>query len=150
MRQDAAIRGPIVQAVRVSRDGVGGARHDFTYCVIETSDRGDKRSMPRRRTRLRSGKVLDPRNAFLIECQIYDRSGKGARIRLLADIPVPNTIRLYEDSPERLIDAIVVWRRDREIGLCFAPSAQTRKITQSQLTHLRGRYYAIGARTGRL
>jgi hypothetical protein len=137
-------RGPLLEAVKVGCRDLGGRRGDVAYCVIETRTNGDKRSTPRRRTRLRSGKILDPRNAFLIECQIYDRSENGARLRLVANIPMPGKIRLYEDAPERLTDAFVVWRKNGEVGICFASCVHSRKITPAQLACLRGRYYAAG------
>ena len=116
----------------------------FAYCVTFAKS-VDRRSSGRRRTRLRSGKLLDLHNAFLIECQIFDRSHKGARVRLCADIQAPNAIRLYEDFPERLLDARVVWRKKRELGLRFVRPLAPRVISRTQLTCLRGRYYAIDA-----
>jgi len=101
----------VIDAIKLVRPGDGDPLADFTYCVVKPKDAGDKRSAPRRRTRLRSGKLLDPRNALLIDCQIYDRSEKGARIRLIGECPVPRSIRLYEESPERLLEANVVWRK---------------------------------------
>jgi hypothetical protein len=129
----------VIDAIKLIRPGDGDPRADFTYCVVKPKT-GDKRSARRRRTRLRSGKLLDPRNALLIDCQIYDRSEKGARIRLIGECPVPRSIRLYEESPERLLEANVVWRKDREIGLCFTPNAQPRSISKAQLAHLRGHF----------
>ncbi|HUZ90654.1 MAG TPA: hypothetical protein VMU78_01950 [Methylocella sp.] len=95
-------------AIKLARLGEGDARRNFTYCVVKAKDAGNRRLARRRRTRLRSGKLLDPRNALLIDCQIYDRSEKGARIRLIGDTPVPIKIRFYEESPERLLEAKVV------------------------------------------
>lgn len=141
--QNAGVARAMLDAIKVDRPEDGDARQNCTYYVAETRNSSDKRSTPRRRTRLRSGKVLDHRNAFLIECQIFDRSEKGARIRLVEDIWAPGNIRLFEDAPQTLIDAIVVWRKDREIGLCFNPCAQSRGITKAQLACLRGRYYAV-------
>ena len=46
----------------------------------------DKRIYPRRRTRLRSGKVTDRDGRFLAECQIYDRSPNGARLRVTTNL----------------------------------------------------------------
>ena len=94
----------MIDAIKLIRPGDGDPRADFTYCVVKPKATGDKRSARRRRTRLRSGKLLDPRNALLIDCQIYDRSEKGARIRLIGECPVPRSIRLYEESPERLLE----------------------------------------------
>ncbi len=143
-QQNKSADRPLIDAIKRDRPGDGGARHDFTYCEVKPKDAGDKRSAPRRRTRLRSGKLLDPRNALLIDCQIYDRSEKGARIRLIGECPVPRSIRLYEESPERLLEANVIWRKDREIGLCFTPNAQPSSISKAQLAHLRGHFYRAG------
>jgi len=134
-------KGPVIDAIKLDRPGDCGPRPDFAYYVVKTCDAGDQRLAHRRRTRLRSGKVLDPCNAFLSECQIYDRSETGARIRLSGDRPVPSWIRLYEDWPERLLEAHVVWRKGREMGLCFNLSAEPRRISRTQLAFLRGRFY---------
>jgi hypothetical protein len=64
-------------------------------------------------------------------------------VRLLADIPARTMIRLYEDDPERMLDARVGWRRGRELGLCFVPRRGARRISRTALTCLRSRYYAI-------
>ncbi len=130
-----------IDAVKVARLGEAIAP-EFAYCV-ELGESGERRSAKRRRTRLRSGKILDLHNGFLIECQIYDRSNNGARVRLLADVSAPVAIRLYEDCPERLLDARVVWRRDHEIGLRFIERPGPRRLSRTQLTCLRGRYYAL-------
>ena len=105
---------------------------------------GDKRSLPRHRTRLRSGKVLNLANRYLVECQIHDRSPRGARLRLLGDVVVPDALRLYDDAAASVADADVVWRKDREIGLVFADGKRARDISRAQLAGLRGKYYAAG------
>lgn len=94
VRQDTAIGGLLVEAVKVDRHDGGGRTPEFIYCVIETANGDERRSMRRLRTRLQSGKILKSHNAFLIEYQIYDRSEQGARIRLLADILASTSIRL--------------------------------------------------------
>lgn len=142
--EDAIPRGSLVTALKVADLDEARVAQSFAYCVtIAKSD--DRRSARRRRTRLRSGKLLDLHNAFLIECQIFDRSHNGARVRLFADVQAPNAIRLYEDFPERLLDARVVWRKQRELGLQFVRPLASRVIGRTQLTCLRGRYYAIDA-----
>ena len=55
-------------------------------------------------------------------------------------------IRLYEDDPERLRDARIVWRKDCELGLCFVPRSGGRRISRTQLTCLRTRYVMLCAR----
>ena len=129
--------GPVFEAARVVDLGVGRAAADFAYSVRPAAQNADRRSARRRRTRLRSGKILDLGNGFIIECQIYDRSEKGVRVRLLADIPARPVIRLYEDDPERLCDARIVWRKDFELGLCFIRRYGAHKISRTQLTCLR-------------
>ncbi len=135
--------GPVFEAAKVADLGRGRAAADFAYSVRIIAKDADRRSAQRRRTRLRSGKILDLGNGFMIECQIYDRSDEGVRVRLLADIPAQSVIRIYEDDPERLRDARVVWRKDFELGLCFIRRVGARAISRTQLTCLRGRYYAM-------
>ncbi len=135
----------LVEALKVGELHTGDAASGFAYSVNAPAKSADRRLARRRRTRLRSGKILDLHNAFLIECQIYDRSSQGARVRLLADTPAPAEVRLYEDHPERLLDARIVWRKNQEIGLRFEKSPAARKISRTQLTCLRNRYYALGS-----
>lgn len=139
--QNGSGKRPVIDAVKFTHAADGSARGAFTYYVVKTKDAGDRRSARRRRTRLRAGKVLDPGNTLLIDCQIYDRSETGARIRLTGDNPVPSKIRLYEEWPEKLIEAHVVWRKNREIGLRFNTAAPPRWISKAQLAHLRGNFY---------
>ncbi|PNG27958.1 PilZ domain-containing protein [Methylocella silvestris] len=119
------------------------AKGDFAYCVCPPKNDADRRGAPRRRTRLRSGKLLDKNNRFLIECQIRDRSDGGARLRLFSDIPPVAAIRLYEDCPERLLDAEIVWRKEDELGVRFVARRRARAIGKTALSCLRNRYYAI-------
>ena len=142
--EEAIPRASLVTALKVADLSEALVAQSFAYCVtIAKSD--DRRSAGRRRTRLRSGKLLDLHNVFLIECQIFDRSHKGARVRLFADVQAPNAIRLYEDFPERLLAARVVWCKQRELGLRFVRQLAPRVISRTQLTCLRGRYYATDA-----
>lgn len=142
--QKQVIGGRLHEAVKIGRLDRNDLRHEFAYCVTETKESDDRRSMRRRRTRLRSGKILDIRNVFLIECQIYDRSDTGARLRLVGDISLPSRIRLYEDASERLFDAAIAWRKGRVIGICHTVDNQARPITRPQLAYLRSQYYAAG------
>ncbi|WOJ88670.1 PilZ domain-containing protein [Methylocapsa polymorpha] len=135
--------GRLHEAVKIGYLHRSDLRHEFVYTVIDAKERGDRRSMRRRRTRLRSGKILDLRNAFLIECQIYDQSDKGARLRLVRELSLPSKIRLYEDASEQLFDAVIVWRKSPEIGICRTADNQARPITRPQLACLRGGFYAV-------
>ncbi len=131
-------KGPILRTAKISP---GGSRIDeVTYYAVQTAAPGERRLSQRRRTRLRSGRIVDPRSAYLIECQIYDWSGTGARLRLFDTVSVPGRIQLFEDISERMINAMIVWRRRREIGLYFFPPAHKVNLTQAQLACLRSGY----------
>ena len=103
----------------------------------------EKRSRERRRTRLRSGKVLDLSNQFIIECTVHDRSVRGARIRLPTSVRVPQTLRLYDDERRTLTTAAIAWRRNLELGLYYLREADESRITIAELDALARHYYAI-------
>jgi hypothetical protein len=102
----------------------------------------DKRIYPRRRTRLRSGKITDRDGRFLTECQIYDRSPNGARLRLTTATPVPDRVLVFDDELSSLSAATVAWRRANELGVRFMlifDADLARRVTKK----LSGKYYAI-------
>jgi hypothetical protein len=116
----------------------------ITYTVVEKSAKaGDKRTEMRRRTRLRSGKVLDAKNKFLIECQVHDRSSSGARLRLVANVSAPARLRLFEDETKTIRDARVVWRRNQELGVRFVQQSSAELALGARRAALAGKYYAI-------
>src|SRR5271163_2477485 len=116
MRQAAKGAGPLsLDAIKVpaSAFGPGSA---VTYTIIDKSaDTSEKRREMRRRTRLRSGKVLDANNRFLAECQVHDRSQRGARLRLVANLFMPTRLRLFDDETGTVRDARLIWRRNHEL-----------------------------------
>lgn len=114
---------------------------ECTYAVIDTPAR-DKRSRPRQRTRLRTGKILDRDGRFLTECLIYDRSEHGGRLRLPAGVGLPPAIQLYDDQNATLLQADVVWRTGREAGLTFRAAPATAR-TRALEAEMRRRYYAV-------
>ena len=142
-KHDIHAKGPILRAAKISpgESGIsfnGTANFDeVTYYAVRTAALRERRVSPRRRTSLRSGKVVDPRSAYLIDCQIYDWSGTGARLRLFDNISVPGRIQLFEDISERMINAMIVWRRRREIGIYFIPYARNVNLTKAHLACLR-------------
>ena len=136
-------RGPVFDAAPLPGGLVSPDAPAFAYSVRLVDNGGDRRLARRSRTRLRSGKILDIANEFLIECQVYDRSDYGARVRLGSDIPPQAALRLYEDDPERLRDVRIVWRSGAELGLSFIRRQGVRRITRIQLICLRDRFYAV-------
>jgi hypothetical protein len=144
MRHAAKSAGPIsLDAIKVPAAAFGpGAA--LTYTVIEKpADKGEKRGETRRRTRLRSGKILDARNKFLVECQVYDRSARGARLRLVANIFMPPRLRLFDDETKLVCDARVIWRRNHELGVSFATRSNADDLRPSERAALAGKFYAV-------
>jgi hypothetical protein len=103
----------------------------------------DKRIRPRRRTRLRSGKILDARNRFVIECLVHDRSADGARLRLMRPVPLPPRFRLYDDGDASLAAVEIVWRRGHDVGVRFREEAGPVALTRSERIALGAKFYAV-------
>jgi hypothetical protein len=126
---------------------VADIRSYVTYSVIEPASkrlrRGDKRITARRRTRLRTGKITDLMNRFIVECQLYDCSVSGARIRLMADLRIPNWVRFYNDELRTLDTAEVMWRDKLEVGLRFMPKEPLSRSDRDAIAALGGKYYAL-------
>jgi len=101
----------------------------------------NRRKAPRRRTRLRSGKISTLGNRFLTECLIFDRSASGARVRLAGRMRLPEHIYFFDDERDTLHVAHVVWQKDGQAGLHFA----TGKGARDGRAHaaLSGKYYAL-------
>jgi len=103
----------------------------------------DKRAARRHRTRLRSGKILDAGNKFLVECVVHDRSDEGARLRIVENVALTPPIRLFDDEQGTVHDVSIVWRRGQDLGVRYVPGCGTAPPTEAQLRELRGKYYAI-------
>jgi hypothetical protein len=116
-----------------------------TYMVVEKkAQAGEKRAEMRKRTRLRSGKILDTKNKFLIECQVHDRSPQGARLRLVANVSAPSRIRLFDDESKIVRDARVVWRNNQELGVRFMATIKADALRPADRAALDGnKYYAV-------
>lgn len=121
----------------------GGA---ITYCVIpsppSSTENAEKRHQKRRRTRLRSGKILDKGNGFLIDATIIDRSNGGLRLRLARDCALPETIRLFDDETELVLGVRLVWRRRALIGVQLDPGGPL-PASPREIAALRGKFYAM-------
>src|SRR3954451_8384087 len=92
------------------RDEVGQEQPAFTYRVLRPScGLAEKRTKPRTRTRLRTGKIVDDQNGFLTECRFHDRSQSGARLELIRAIELPNGLRMFEDGTGLLFAIRPVW-----------------------------------------
>ena len=112
--------GPLVEA----RPSCSAAEGDFTYTVLVEPQpaTGERRGTPRRRTRLRSGKLVDGAGRFVTECLVHDLSARGGRLRLPEGVSIPAAVRLYDDQTGALHVATVLWRQGREIGVALTPA----------------------------
>lgn len=133
---------PVVAARRLAE--AGAVSGEFTYAVIRepVAAGGERRAMVRRRTRLRSGKVVGADGQFLVECLIANRSAQGGLMRLPIPMALPSRILVYDDQSGDLLAATVVWRRDRDVGLRFGEperDARFRAIADS----MRRKFYAV-------
>jgi hypothetical protein len=104
---------------------------------------GDKRTSQRRRSRLRSAKLLDANNRFLCECLVNDFSSTGLRLTLLKNVPLPRRCALFDDDSGEVRVIAVVWRRDLIVGIRYRANERPASLSKSALTALRGRYYAM-------
>ena len=102
----------------------------------------DKRTVSRRRTRLRSGKLARPDGTFLIDCIIHDRSEEGAHLRVATSESVPDHVLLFDDELSSLMPAEVAWRRPEEVGIRFMPDLKT-SGARAIARNLTGKYYAV-------
>jgi hypothetical protein len=143
------MNGVLLEGRKASPKGRGAdIRSYVTYSVIEPVSRrlrrGDKRIATRRRTRLRTGKITDLMNRFIVECQLYDCSAGGARIRLMSDIRIPPWVRFYRDELRTLDTAEVMWRDKREVGLRVMPKQPLSRSDRDAIAALGAKYYALG------
>lgn len=102
----------------------------------------DKRAASRRRVRFRSGKLAAPDGKFLSDCQIYDRSPEGARLRLEASAAIPEDALLFDDERNSLSAVAVAWRRANELGIRFMMELDT-PASREIAKKLSGKYYAL-------
>ncbi|EAU40938.1 hypothetical protein FP2506_18659 [Fulvimarina pelagi HTCC2506] len=100
----------------------------------------EKRSLFRRRTRLRPIKLVTREKRFIEDGSAIDLSEDGVRVRRFGNALVPPTLLYFDESEETLRPAAVVWRVRNEVGLRFTGKAYP--IDATDRAHLAGRYYA--------
>lgn len=103
----------------------------------------NKRKAPRRRTRLRSGKVAAMDNRFITDCLIFDRSCLGVRLRLAGRGQLPEHVKFFDDELDTLHVAKVIWQRGNEAGLAFAQDKARGLRRGPGHAALAGKYYAL-------
>ena len=133
-----------VSARKTTASSVAG--EDFTYTVLNEAvpSRGprDRRGDQRRRTRLRSGKIINDNGQFVIECLIVDRSSFGGKLRLPKVSALPARVMLYDDQSGELFHATVIWRRDLETGIRFTATERNERF-RAIADAMRRKFYAM-------
>ncbi len=120
------------------------------YSVVESGrnensagkGRRDHRAAGRRRTRLRSAKILDTANKFVCDCLIHDRSDSGLRLTLARNLGLPVHFRVHDDETGDVDVVVTVWRRGAVLGVRYSQAGPV-SIKPSARSALRGRFYAI-------
>lgn len=113
---------------------------DVTYWVTTSNE---KRRAPRRRTRLRAGKIVDSNNQFLSECVIVDRSSRGIRVRPMRKVALPQFFRLYDDLDEKIVDVCQVWSDNGDIGVVLRDAWESAQAAKHPCAALGGKFYAV-------
>ena len=95
----------------------------FTKPIKSLKLASELRNAPRRRVRLRSGKLANFTGRVLSDCLIHDKSLTGACVRLMNRAPLPLDFALYEEDIDCITPVRLVWRSGKSLGLCFIDSA---------------------------
>jgi hypothetical protein len=120
------------------------------YRVVDASSpapavgRGSElRRDARRRTRLRSAKVLDAANAFVCEAIIQDRSAAGLRLLLARNVGLPGRFGVHDDETGEVLTVTAAWRRGQTLGVRVLQWGPATPLKPSERLALGGRYYGI-------
>jgi hypothetical protein len=79
----------------------------------------ERRQLPRQKSFLRGCLYFNNGRASAT-CLIRNISNRGARILISQTLNIPDIVDLYVTQKAQTIRARVEWRRDDELGLCFA------------------------------
>lgn len=111
---------------------------------MSVSGKSEQRELERKRTRLRSGKLVNLDGQFLTECHFQDLAKGGARIRIIGQCDIPERFWLFDDQYCGALITHIVWRKNLDIGVRFAPDSTVAPLSESVLHALSGKYYSLG------
>lgn len=103
----------------------------------------EKRGEERKKTRLRSGKLVTLDGQFLTECHFQNLASGGARIRIVGQCAIPNRFWLFDDQYCGALITEIVWRSDAEFGVRFIQDAGVIPLNDTILGKLAGKYYSL-------
>lgn len=105
--------------------------------------RSEKRAEERKRTRLRSGKLVTLGGQFLTECHFHNLTGGGAKIRIMTPCAVPDRFWLFDDQYCGALITEIVWRNESDFGVRFVHDPAVAPLNDTTLNTLSGKYYSL-------
>ena len=128
---------PSFEAMKVtSLPSPGGATVAYMILSPTAETPGDKRTEPRWRTHLRSGKIVDGSTRIVTESQVRYRSARGVRLKLATNVVLPKRIRFFDEIGKRMFEAVVAWQRGRDIGVSLRREVHSNELTRAELFKL--------------
>ncbi|WP_289033125.1 PilZ domain-containing protein [uncultured Roseibium sp.] len=104
----------------------------------------EERHHPRRRARLRGGKLADLKDKFLTDCTLFDVSEGGVGLLVPEDVILPLEVLLYDDRDKTLALARICWRNGKQIGIAYeVPPASVTLFKAQKLQALQFSRYAV-------
>ena len=130
-------------ALSLARGGQVAYRVLDAPSAAPASGGSELRRDARRRTRLRSAKVLDAANAFVCEAIIQDRSAAGLRLLLARNVGLPGRFGVHDDETGEVLTVTTAWRRGQTLGVRVLQWGPPAPLKESERLALGGRYYGI-------
>ena len=104
----------------------------------------EQRHHPRRRARLRGGKLTDLKDRFLTECTLFDVSEGGVGLLVPEDVMLPLEAMLYDDRDKTIAIVRICWRNGKQLGVAYeVPPASISLFKAQRLHALQYSRYAI-------
>jgi hypothetical protein len=104
----------------------------------------ERRRTTRRKSLLR-GRLYFNKHRNSVDCLIRDISGEGARLIFSDAVAVPDVVDLYIPQKEQTLRAHVHWRFGEQLGVTFAPSAESAPDQLPAAEDLKGRVERLEA-----
>jgi len=111
--------------------------------AFAADNKTEKRVEERKKTRLRSGKLVTLDGQFLTECHIQNLADSGARIRIVSQCAVPDRFWLFDDQYCGALITEIVWHKDAEFGVRFVQDPSVVPLNDTVLNTLAGKYYSL-------
>jgi len=84
----------------------------------------ERRHRPRART-LKSAHILLSHHHSVIDCTVRDLSPTGACLNVASTLGIPETFDLLFDADKSIRTCRLVWYKEKQLGVEFAPDDET-------------------------